>query len=81
VNLVADGIVVKPDDPSTGRSGAGQTNPQAYLIFALPSAEPKKIILNLPPIVIRDRNGETTISPAASIPYYEKIKRVSANFH
>jgi hypothetical protein len=81
VNLVADGVVVTPDNPSTCRSGAGQTNPQAYLTFTLPSAEPKKITLNLPAIVIRARNGETTISPPVSIAYYEQSKYVSATFH
>jgi hypothetical protein len=81
VNLVADGVVVRPDDPSTCRSGAGQTHPQAYLDFTLPSAEPKKIMLNLPAIAIRARNGETITSPPVSIAYYEKSKYVSATFH
>lgn len=43
VNLVADGIVVKPINPATCRSGTGQTHPTAYLNFTLPSAEPQKI--------------------------------------
>jgi hypothetical protein len=81
VNLVADGVVVRPDDPSTCRSGAGQTNPQANLDFMLPSTEPKKIMLNLPAIAIRARNGETITSPPFSIAYYEKSKYVSATFH
>jgi hypothetical protein len=81
VNLVADGVVLRPDDPSTCRSGAGQTYPQAYLTFTLPSAEPKKITLELPQILIHARNGEITISPPVSIAYYEKSKRVSATFH
>jgi hypothetical protein len=81
VKLEADGVVVKPADPATCRSGAGQTNPQAYLDFTLPSAEPQKITLNLPAIDIRARNGEITISPPVSIEYYEQRKYVSATFH
>ena len=81
VSLIVDGTIVKPNNPSSCRSGAGETGPSAYLGFSLPVAEPKEISLELPPIVIRTQNGETTISPPISIAYYEKSKRISATFH
>ena len=81
VNLLADGAVVKPNNPSACRNGAGQTGPSAYLMFTLPVDEPQKITLQLPPIRIRAQDGETIISPSMSIAYHEKSKRVTATFH
>jgi hypothetical protein len=79
--LLVEGAVVKPNDPSSCRDGAGKTGPSAYLRFTLPTTEPLGITLGLPPIRIRAENGETTISPSASIAFARKSKRAGATFH
>jgi len=79
--LLVEGAVVKPNDPSSCRDGAGKTGPSVYLRFTLPTTEPLGITLGLPPIRIRAENGETTILPSASIAFARKSKRAGATFH
>ena len=81
VYLLVDGTVVKPNDPSSCRTGAGKTGPSAYLAFTLPVAEPYGITLELPPIRIRAQNGETSTSAPTTIAYSRKSKRTGATFH
>ena len=81
ISLVIDGIVVKPDDPTSCRGRAGDIGPRASLVFSLPVTEPKKISLVLPPITIHTQTDGTTISPPISIDYYEKSKRIAGSFH